>query len=331
MRDNMPLVNAKCTNCGANLKVDNTKGAAICEYCGSAYIVEKAINNYNITNNNTIHADIVNIYETTKNSVQPSSYDYEKRFIDIVEDFILYISDSTDFGVHFLMLDSLKNDVISNKGFLNSKAENLYKQILSKISSGILTISQDDVNCLLNNSYPYKNEYLENLVAQGIETALLTKNKLNQYNCFQYVNSEYDFRKEYPNLKFTGSFISAHTLIRYLFNSSCIMEFRDCIVIYASKNSYLSEYDFKKSIELYLIPYIGGAKDLVEYRDIRVWDGSKSTALRISKTTLSKFCDEVINGFVLSRHNRKICSFCGGEFKGLLKKTCSQCGKPKDY
>lgn len=59
----MPLVNAKCTNCGANLKVDNNKDAAICEFCGSAFIVEKAINNYSITNNNEIHANIVNIYE----------------------------------------------------------------------------------------------------------------------------------------------------------------------------------------------------------------------------------------------------------------------------
>ena len=56
----MPLVNAKCTNCGANLQVDNTKDAAICQYCGSAYIVEKAINNYNTVNH--IHANVVNIY-----------------------------------------------------------------------------------------------------------------------------------------------------------------------------------------------------------------------------------------------------------------------------
>lgn len=56
----MPLVNAKCTNCGANLQVDNTKDAAICQYCGSAYIVEKAINNYNTVNN--INANVVNIY-----------------------------------------------------------------------------------------------------------------------------------------------------------------------------------------------------------------------------------------------------------------------------
>ena len=60
----MPLVNAKCTNCGANLEVDSAKDAANCPYCGAAYIVEKAINNYNITNNttNNINAEVVNVY-----------------------------------------------------------------------------------------------------------------------------------------------------------------------------------------------------------------------------------------------------------------------------
>ena len=59
----MPLVAAKCTSCGASLEVDNTKEAAICPYCDTAYIVEKAINNYNITNN--ISANTVNIYNGT--------------------------------------------------------------------------------------------------------------------------------------------------------------------------------------------------------------------------------------------------------------------------
>lgn len=56
----MPLVNASCPNCGAALPVDSTKDAAICSYCGTPFIVEKAINNYNITNN--ISAGVVNIY-----------------------------------------------------------------------------------------------------------------------------------------------------------------------------------------------------------------------------------------------------------------------------
>ena len=57
----MPLVPAKCTNCGGILEVDNTKDAAICPYCGSAFIVEKAINYYNVSYNIN-HVDTVNIY-----------------------------------------------------------------------------------------------------------------------------------------------------------------------------------------------------------------------------------------------------------------------------
>ena len=37
----MPLVQAKCTNCGANLEINNTLDAAVCPYCGAAFIVEK--------------------------------------------------------------------------------------------------------------------------------------------------------------------------------------------------------------------------------------------------------------------------------------------------
>lgn len=55
----MPLVNAKCTNCGAPLQVDNTHDAAVCQYCGSAFIVEKAIQNYNYHITNSITAQNV--------------------------------------------------------------------------------------------------------------------------------------------------------------------------------------------------------------------------------------------------------------------------------
>lgn len=46
----MNLVPAKCPECGGSVKVDRDKKAAICEYCGTPFIVEEAINNY-ITNN----------------------------------------------------------------------------------------------------------------------------------------------------------------------------------------------------------------------------------------------------------------------------------------
>lgn len=47
----MGLVAAKCTQCGASITVDSSKDAGICPHCNTAYIVEKAIKNYNTTNN----------------------------------------------------------------------------------------------------------------------------------------------------------------------------------------------------------------------------------------------------------------------------------------
>lgn len=56
----MSLVNAKCTNCGGALRVDDGKEAAVCPFCGSAFIVEKAVQNFNIVNN--INAGVVHIH-----------------------------------------------------------------------------------------------------------------------------------------------------------------------------------------------------------------------------------------------------------------------------
>lgn len=39
----MASVNAKCTNCGENIVVDDTHDAAICPNCNQAFVTEKAI------------------------------------------------------------------------------------------------------------------------------------------------------------------------------------------------------------------------------------------------------------------------------------------------
>lgn len=58
----MPIVQAKCENCGAALNVDSNLKAANCPHCGSAYVVQDAINYYNsVTNIEHLHADVVNI------------------------------------------------------------------------------------------------------------------------------------------------------------------------------------------------------------------------------------------------------------------------------
>ena len=71
----MPFVPAKCPECGGNVVVDDSKEAWVCDFCKTPFIVEKAINNFNVVNNivnNTeIKADVVNVYESREK-------DYEK-------------------------------------------------------------------------------------------------------------------------------------------------------------------------------------------------------------------------------------------------------------
>ena len=55
----MPIVKAICTNCGANLEVDNAKDAAICPMCNTPYIVERAIHNYFISTENNVHDSLL--------------------------------------------------------------------------------------------------------------------------------------------------------------------------------------------------------------------------------------------------------------------------------
>lgn len=49
------LVPAKCTNCGGQLTVDAKQKSAICPFCNSSFIIEQAINNYNVQINGNMN------------------------------------------------------------------------------------------------------------------------------------------------------------------------------------------------------------------------------------------------------------------------------------
>lgn len=86
----MPLVAAKCTQCGANIEVDDTKEAGICKFCGTAFITEKAITNYNtyVTNNNNfaganinvLGANVDNLLTLARNAEEVGNYDEAKEY-----------------------------------------------------------------------------------------------------------------------------------------------------------------------------------------------------------------------------------------------------------
>lgn len=94
----MGLVAAKCTQCGANIEIDDTKEAGICKFCGTAFITEKAIANYNtyINNNfaganiNVFSGDIENFLKLANNAIGAANaqeaLDYANRALEIKAD-----------------------------------------------------------------------------------------------------------------------------------------------------------------------------------------------------------------------------------------------------
>ena len=48
MDKDIKMVPAKCTQCGGTVEVNRDEETAVCPFCGTSFIIEKAINNYNI-------------------------------------------------------------------------------------------------------------------------------------------------------------------------------------------------------------------------------------------------------------------------------------------
>lgn len=94
----MPLVSAKCTACGASIKIDDSKESGYCEYCGTQYITEKVINNYNVSGNINIDNATINIVGGDVNNLLKraaqceevgdltSAKDYYSKVLDIDPD-----------------------------------------------------------------------------------------------------------------------------------------------------------------------------------------------------------------------------------------------------
>ena len=102
MNASTKLVQAKCTNCGAALTVNPSEDAAICPFCNSAFIVDKAIQNftsYNISANNVEIHNVKQDNEWTYKAEQEKQkvmnndklYDYKEKRNEHIETIICLI------------------------------------------------------------------------------------------------------------------------------------------------------------------------------------------------------------------------------------------------
>lgn len=202
----MPLMPAKCPECGGLVEVNSENRAGLCQHCGQPFVVEDAINTFNnyfnVTNiynttNQTSHnysdGTTVNVYEdTNKDFVIEAGVlkEYHGEAVDIVlPDTVLEISSECFIGMNLSSIrfpKSLKH--------LNNVAVSLFSLKVELASDNPYMIIKDNV--ILN-----KNETkIEAFITTNEETSFNIPNtidSLSQTAKRQQKNISHIFYKSY--------------------------------------------------------------------------------------------------------------------------------------
>lgn len=176
----MPLVPALCTQCGAKMEIDSSKDAAICPFCNTPFVTEKAINNYNttnVTNIGNLHADVVNVSDdqSRDNRVRSGEtflklQDYDAAqnvFGDLAEDcpydyrgwwglIKVYSKSFTDYDISLTKLNEIKS--LYDKAYAvatdeekeilkSSEYINYYEKLNEKLNNLISKINKEIEKC----------------------------------------------------------------------------------------------------------------------------------------------------------------------------------------
>lgn len=119
----MAFVAAKCTQCGGSLQVDDSKDAGICPFCGTAFVTEKVIKNYNFHITNNIDTLIVQNSEKAEIKERCSSFLEVKNYSQLYDIAYKGISQYPDelffYSCCLLSIMELNPKKINYKVFLN--------------------------------------------------------------------------------------------------------------------------------------------------------------------------------------------------------------------
>ena len=162
----MSLVKAQCPNCNGFLEVDNSKDAAVCPFCNTPYIVEKAIQN--ITNN------INNRYYI--NNATFSNKETEESYIER--------------GVTFINLNELEKAQEVFKDFSDKYPANykswlglcvveykLYHGIDSRIIENATNTAPEEEKNMISDLTLFSEDDENELISNEMQDALDTKQK----------------------------------------------------------------------------------------------------------------------------------------------------------
>ena len=178
----MPLVKAQCTSCGAALEVDSSKDAAICPFCNTPYIVEKAINQY-VTNFN----GVINVVANDSKEREFENAFTQLRFGDFKKAEEMYYQLSEKYASDPRAWDGLLNAITKNGTI---RALNYYNNhlVINKYYKNLETLDAEMAQKWFEKieewkSY-YKSDAIEYLENEGVFNDLKNINTKVENNRF---------------------------------------------------------------------------------------------------------------------------------------------------
>lgn len=318
----MALVPAICTQCGTQIEVDNTKDAAICQYCRAPFVVEKAINNYNTYVTNTIHANNVIVQDGNRSScfkiennvlVKYTGYDEIVTIpngIVKVGDFAFSDGNSSrEYNIYVKKVNLPSScRAIGNgafKGCSNLKKINGLDNILEIGWSAFESCKNLKGTFVANNLKTIGRKVFKGTGYDFIDLTNVNSNQERMWSTFA----------DTPNLKtirISSELWKKHSTSAMFCNYDIDMDIiRACTS--GAEAVYIDNvrHDYQSSIAL----------------DERM----SGSALYYKAKSEAERREDQQKQQKESWKKQGLCSYCGGSFKGFFTQRCSKCGKEKNY
>lgn len=166
------FVPAKCTNCGGQLDVDPTMQAAVCPYCNTAFVVEQAINNFNVTMNGGINigSAVVNVNGVSVDNLLERAKQFEAE--GKLESAKQYYNKVLDCDISNAIAKqgvARTEDLMNNYVFFQAEHKNLFSanQI---VQAKIDRLDLYNKNGVVDKTYYYMN--MKNVKTGGFNTSV---------------------------------------------------------------------------------------------------------------------------------------------------------------
>lgn len=316
----MPLVPAICPNCGGQVEVNNSQEAAVCKFCGTPFIVEKAINQYNTVNN--IRADVVNVYngasefEITAGVLKK----YKGESIDVTIPDNVVIIDVDAFIDQIALRSVVIPDSVTEIGSCAFGSCRSLKSV--KFGNSVKTIGDAAFRYCESLTEIILPDSLKELRQRAFEgcsnlTTVKIPDSVTEIPmcAFSYCKSLKNFTlPKYVTEIFGNAFQACTSLTAINFPASLT-------TIGGGAFSYcdgLTEITVPKTVTKISVQAFNECKNL--------------TSVNIEEPQNLKSFENCPPFFgtpwIQRMRDSKLCVFCGGTYKGLLKKVCTRCGRP---